>query len=186
MAQIRGTFPDLYDGIDKTVFGVLKAQLKELDPTWRKLFNVKTSEKKFERVTTITPFGNVPLKPEGEVYAMDILRPGYTKDFTHVEFGLGFEVTETALEDDEYDQLVRSSEWLAFSARYVQGLYAAAVFNNGFTTEKTPDGVVLFSTAHPLKVGGTVANTPASAADLSAKALMDALSAMQTDRKSVV
>ena len=32
-------------------------------------------------------------------FAMDMLRQGNTKDFTHTENGLGFEVTQTALED---------------------------------------------------------------------------------------
>src|SRR5688572_3838324 len=111
-AQVRGTFSELYDNIDKTVKTVLRDSLKELKPIWKQYYNVLDSDRKFERVMTVTPFGDVPEKPEGEVYALDLIRPGYTKDFTHLEFGLGFEVTETALEDDQYDQLVRAAEWL--------------------------------------------------------------------------
>jgi hypothetical protein len=39
---------------------------------------------------------------------MDDLRQGYTKDFTHTENGLGFEVTQTALEDDVENILNRA------------------------------------------------------------------------------
>lgn len=183
MAQVRGTWAELYDNVEKTIKTVLRDSLRELEPIWKQYYNILTSEKKFERVNTITPFGDVPEKPEGEVYALDLLRPGWQKDFTHTEFGLGFEVTETALEDDQHDQLVRAAEWLAFSTRYVEEKKAAAPLNNGFSTEDTPDGVDFFSTAHVLKGGGTARNRLATDADLSAKALMDTLADMQTETK---
>jgi len=183
MAQVRGTFAALYDNVDKVVTGILRDSLNELPAVWKKYFDIKSSDRKFERIQTVTPFGDVPEKPEGNIYAMDLLRPGYSKDFTHVEFGLGFEVTETALEDDQYDQLQRSAEWLAFSARYVEEKYAASVLNNGFTTETTPDGVSLFNTAHVLKGGGTAKNRPSTDADLSSTSLAAALADMQTETK---
>lgn len=183
MAQVRGTFAALYDNVDKVVTGILRDQLNELPAIWKKYFNVGPSDRKFERIQTVTPFGDVPLKPEGNIYSLDLIRPGYSKDFTHLEFGMGFEVTETALEDDQYDQLSRSAEWLAFSARYVEEKYAAAVFNNGFGTETTPDGVSLFNTAHVLAGGGTARNRPATDADLSSASLAAALADMQTQTK---
>src|SRR3970040_2587639 len=98
-AQVRGTFPELYDNVDKAVRSILKDALQELKPIYTNYYNTRTSDRKFERIMTVTPFSDVPEKPEGEVYSLDVIRPGHTKDFTHVEFGLGFEVTETALED---------------------------------------------------------------------------------------
>ena len=183
MAQLRGTFAELYDNVDKTVKTVLRDSLKEIPPIWRKYYNVLDSDKKFERVMTVTPFGDVPEKPEGEVYALDLIRPGWSKDFTHLEFGLGFEATETALEDDQYDQLVRAAEWLGFSARYVQEKQAAAPLNNGFTTELTPDSKAFFADDHILKGGGTARNELATAADLSASSLMQAMIDAQTETK---
>ena len=182
--QTRGIFPELYDGVEKTLKVVIGDALKELSPIYKDYTNMKTSGKKFERVTTVTPFGDVPEKAEGEVYALDLIRPGWTKDFTHVEFGLGFEVTETAQEDDEYDMLIRSAEMLAYSARYVQEKRAAdAFFNNAFSSETTPDGVSLFNSAHVLKGGGTARNMLATDADLSYDSLADAMRDMQTETK---
>ena len=163
MAQVRGVFTQLYDNIDKTISAVLRDTLTELPPIYKQVFNEQTSDRKFERTMTMTPFGDVPEKGEGNVYALDLIRPGYTKDFTHLEFGLGFAVTETALEDDQYDILVRNAEWLAFSARVVEEKYAARVFNNGFTTETTSDGLSVFNTAHTLVRGGTFRNRPSAA-----------------------
>ena len=183
MAQVRTSFDALYDNVDKTIYGVMKGQLKELPRIYTDIYNIKSSDRKFERVVTYVPFGDTQTKPEGEVYAFDQLRQGYTKDFTHTENGLGFEVTQTALEDDAENLLQRAGEWLAFSARYVEEGRAANPFNNGFTTETTPDGVSLFNTAHPLKGGGTAKNRPSTDADLSATSLTQAMIDLQTDQK---
>src|SRR5689334_18182813 len=99
MAQTRGQFDALYDNVDKTLAGIMKAQLKELPRIYPKIYNVRTSDRKFERVVTYVPFGDTLSKPEGEAFVMDQLQQGYTKDFLHTENGLGFEVTQTALED---------------------------------------------------------------------------------------
>jgi len=182
--QVRGIFPELNDGVEKTIKTIIKDALSELQPIYKDYTNMKTSGKKFERVVSVTPFGDVPEKSEGEVYALDMIRPGWTKDFTHVEFGLGFEVTETALEDDEYDVLIRSAEMLAFSARYVQEKRAAdAFFNNAFSSETTPDGVSLYNATHVLRGGGTARNMLATDADLSTDSLQDAMRDLQTETK---
>ena len=183
MAQVRTGFDALYDNVEKTIFGVMKGQLKELPRIYPNVYNIKSSDRKFERIVTYVPFGDTQSKPEGETYSFDTLRQGYTKDFTHTENGLGFEVTQTALEDDAENLLTRAGEWLAFSARYVEEGRAANPFNNGFTTETTPDGVSLFHTAHPLKGGGTAKNRPSTDADLSATSLTQAMIDLQTDQK---
>jgi hypothetical protein len=183
MAQVRGTFSQLYDNVDKTVYTLLNQQLKELPPIWTSVYNRKSSDRKFERFLTVTPFGDVPEKPEGNVYVMDLIRPGWQKDITPVEFGLGFEATETAMEDDQFDILSKYATWLAFSARVVQEKYAARPYNNGFTTQLTPDGVTLFNTAHQLAGGGTAKNRPSTDADLAYASLDQAMADVQTETK---
>ena len=183
MAQTRGTFAELYDNIDKMVFTILYDAQKELPAIWRDIYQIKTSDKKFERVMSVVGMGDIPEKPEGQPYTTDLIRPGYTKDFIHTEFGMAFEVTETALEDDQYDQLAQHGRWLMTSARIVEEKRAALLFNNGFTTELSPDGVAVFSTAHVLKGGGTARNILSSAADLSATSLEQAAIDVQNETK---
>jgi hypothetical protein len=183
MAQTRGMFDALYDNVDKAMFGIMKDKLKELPRIYPDYFNIKTSDRKFERVVTWVPFGDTQLLGEGEAYPTDTLRQAYTKDFLHTKNALGFEVTQEALEDDAENILQRCGDLLAFSARYVEEGRAANVLNNGFTTETTPDGVSLFNTAHPLKGGGTARNRPATDADLSATSLSQAMIDVQTDQK---
>ena len=183
MAQLRGSFDALYDNVDKTIAGIMKGQLKELPRIYPTYYNVRQSDRKFERVVTYVPFADTQSKPEGEPYAFDTLRQGNTKDFVHTENGLGFEVSQTALEDDAENLLSRAGEWLAFSARYVEEGRAANPLNNGFSSELTPDGVALFSTAHVLKGGGGAKNTLSTAADLSATSLAQAMIDLETDQK---
>jgi hypothetical protein len=186
MAQTRGVFDALYDNVDKSLYAVMKDRLKELARIYPDYYNVKTSDRKFERIVSYVPFGDTQTKGEGAPYVMDELRQGYTKDFTHTENGLGFEVTQTALEDDVENILNRAGDWLAFSARYVEEGRAANPFNNGFTAttgELTPDGLSFFHSAHLLKGGGTAKNRPSTDADLSAVSLTQALIDLQTDQK---
>lgn len=181
--QTRGVFPGLYDNVDKVVDGLLGKELKELPKNWAKIFRTQSSDKKFERFVSSAPFGDIPEKAEGADYSFDLIMQGYTKDVTPVEFGMGFRLTETADEDDQIGELKKYSKYLAFSARTVQSKYAARVFNNGFASQYTADAVVLFSTAHTLKRGGTAKNRPSSDADLSIDALMQAFIDLNTDLK---
>jgi hypothetical protein len=185
--QTRGVFDAIYDNVDKSLYAVMKDRLKELPKIYPDYFNIKTSDRKFERVVSYVPFGDTQTKGEGDPYVMDELRQGYTKDFTHTENGLGFEVTQTALEDDPENILSRAGDWLAFSARYVEEGRAANPFNNGFTAttgELAPDGLSLFNASHVLKGGGgTWKNRPSTDADLSAASLQQALIDWQTDQR---
>lgn len=183
MAQTRGVVPALYDNVDKTVSALLGKNVKELQPKFTRLFDKMNTDRKFERIVTTAPFGDVPQKPEGEEYATDLIMQANTKDIYPLEWGLMFEVTETAEEDDQYDELAKKSRYLVFSMRQVQDKQAALVFDNGFSTQKTADGVALFSTSHTLKRGGTAKNRPSSDADLSVTSLAQAFIDLDTDTK---
>ena len=93
MAQVRGSFVELYDNIDKEFYAVMKDRLKELPKIYPNVFNIKTSDRKFERIVTYVPMGDTQPKPEGEAFATSQIASAYTKDFTHTENGLAFEVT---------------------------------------------------------------------------------------------
>lgn len=183
MAQVRALLPANIDNVDKQVTALLDKNVRELQPIFPKLFRKQSTTRKFERIVSFAPFGDVPQKPEGEPYATDIIQQAFTKDVTPLEWGLQFAVTETAEEDDAEDILAKKSKWLVFSMRQVQDKQAALVFDNGFTTQTTADAVALFSTAHTLKRGGTAKNRPSSDADLSVTSLAQAFIDLDTDTK---
>lgn len=183
MAQTRGTFTELHDNTDRAVFTLLGKEYKEIPSIWRKYYTIKPSGKRSELVMSVTGMGNVPEKTEGGPYATDIIRPGYTKEFVHTSFGMMFEVTREAEDDDRYDVLADYAKWLMFSARVTEETRAALPFNNGFTSEQSPDGVSVFNATHQLKGGGTARNQLSTAAALSWTSVQTALTDWQRETK---
>ena len=183
MAQTRGSFTQLFDNTDRMVGVMLGKQLKELPDIWRKVTKVQSSDRQTEINMHVVGFGDVPEKPEGAAYTTDLLMPGPEKRVTHTEFGMAFEVTQTALEDDRYDQLRKYAMWLAFSAGYVLEKRGANLFNNGFSTETTADGLSLFNTGHTLVRGGTFRNKPTTDVNLSWDSLNAAIIDLATETK---
>lgn len=181
MAQTRSSFPANVDNVDKVVFAVFGTTLKELPAIWRKYFRIESSDRKFERRTSKAMFTSTPLKGEGEDYPTELIDQGYTKDFTHLEFGLAYEITETAEEDDQYNVFADHSAGLARAARVTEETYAARL-HNLYTTETTPDGQAAYYASHPFVKGGTGSNIVN--ADLSRTSLQTALTLMHTDSKS--
>lgn len=183
--QNRGQFSALYDNVDKVVTALIGKEVKEMQAIHPKIFGKMESSRKFERFVSSAPFGDVPEKPEGTDYTFDIIQQGYTKDVTPLEWGMGFEVTETAEEDDQYDELKKKAKYLMFAMRQVEDKQAAAVLYNGFTggTQKTADAITLFNSAHTLKRGGTARNVPATAADLSITSLAQAFIDLNVNTK---
>ena len=185
MAQTRGTAAFLADNTEyRDVYVLLEGALKEQPAIWRKYFNIETSDRKTEISQSYIELGDVPEKPEGGAYATDLIRPGFTKSVTHTEFGLGFEMTETAGEDDRFGVLKRNAKWLAYSARYVEEKRAANPFNNGFSTETSADGVAWFSASHVLGNGDGMRNILNPGQDLSWNSLTQAMIDAQTETKS--
>lgn len=181
--QIRSTIPANVDNVDKLMTALLNKNVREYSPIFTKLFKKQTTNRKFERTVSVAPYGDVPQKPEGEPYATDLIQQAYTKDCTPLEFGLMADITETAEEDDLENILSQRGKFLVHSMHQVMEKYAADVFENGFTTQTTADGVALFSTAHTLKRGGTAKNRPSSDADLSTTSLAQAFIDLDTDTK---
>lgn len=181
--QTRGTFTELHDNVDRSIFTMLGKEWKEQKPIWRRVYDIKTSDKRSEIVMNVTGVGDIPEKPEGATYVSDVIKAGWPKEFLATEFGMMFEVTQTALEDDRHDILADHAKWFMFSARVVQEKRGAIPFNNGFTSEQSPDGVSVFNSAHNLKGGGTARNVLSTAADLSWTSLQQALVDWQRETK---
>jgi hypothetical protein len=181
--QLRSQIPANIDNVDKVMTALIDKQVKALDPIAMKLFKKQSTGKKFERIVSVAPYGDVPQKPEGEEYATDLIQQANTKDVTPLEFGLMAEISETAEEDDLENILSKHAKYLTFSMNQVKEKYAALVFANGFSTQTTADGIALFSTSHTLKRGGTAKNHPSSAADLSVTSLTQAFIDLDTDTK---
>ena len=154
---------------------------------YSKLFDSDTSRQNYEEDVQLTGFGLAPVKSEGAGVAYDSEIQGFTTRYTHVAYALGYIVTKEELDDNLYEQVSRRrAAALAMSFRQTKENIGANIYNRAFnSTYKGGDGVELCSTAHPNTSGGTFANTPTVAADLSEASLEDALTALmgfQNDR----
>ena len=160
---------ELLPGLN-ALFGL---QYKTYDQEHEEIYETETSERSFEEETKLSGFSAAPVKNEGSALAYDNAQEAWTARYNHETIALGFSLTEEAIEDNLYDSLsARYTKGLARAMAYTKQVKAAAVINNGFTAGYTGgDGVVLFSTAHPLISGGTNSNRPSTGADLNETSL---------------
>lgn len=161
-------FKELLPGINK-LFGL---EYKTYENQWKELYEVESSDRSFEEEVKLAGLNQAFLKPEGSGIQYDYGQEAWTARYEHETIALGFSLTEEALEDNLYDNLIkRYTKALARSFAYTKELKAVAPFNNGFSTFVGGDGQPLFSTVHPLVNGGVNANRPAVGVDLNETAI---------------
>lgn len=141
------------------------------------IYVTENSERSFEEELKLSGFGAAPVKDEGSAITYDTAQESFVARYTHETIGLGFSITEEAMEDNLYVSVsARYTKALARAMSYTKQVKAAYPLNNGFsTTFSSGDGVALFSTAHPLVSGGTNSNRPSTGADLNETSLEDAI-----------
>jgi len=140
------------------------------------IYETENSERSFEEEVKLSGFGAAPVKPEGSAIAFDSAQESFTARYNHETVGMGFSVTEEAMEDNLYDALsARYTKALARAMAYTKQVKAANLLNNGFTTFNSGDSVTLFNTAHPTVAGGNNSNRPSTDSDLNETSLEQAV-----------
>ncbi len=117
---------------------------------------------------------------EGSEYSFSRPKQGASKTLTVNKYGLGISISEEMVDDAKFDLIGDMVKKLARSGMESQEIQAMNVFNNGFSTEVTADGVAVFHSSHTLPSGGTFRNRPVSYGDLSTTTLDTALSDFET------
>jgi hypothetical protein len=183
MPVVRGAFDDLIAPGARKVFVDEYEELPAVYPTW---INIDTSGRAFEDELVMTGLGTAVSKPEGEPIAFDRPKMRGRVRYVHSGFGLGYEITREAVEDDLYGAInSQGATNLARSMREAEEVSAHSLLNNAFSSVMAYDGVPLISTAHTGVGGLTFANRPAVDEDLSVAALKSSAERgmlMQTDR----
>lgn len=176
MATTRLTLQDLYLSRLPFLEDVLFDELPIEDQISENLLRVRDiGNKPFVNTTTVGSFSTVPIKVEGANVTYQDLAQGYDKSYTPDTYELAFRATKEALDDEQEEVVSDAARALGSSANYTIEADCANIFNNMTSTTGAPDGVALFSTAHPLIGGGTARNRPSTDADLSTAALRSAL-----------
>lgn len=164
----------LQEGLN-AVFGLEYGQYPD---QWKEFLTLETESKKaFVEDVLMTGLGAAAVKAEGAGVQYDSASEGWVSRYVFETIALAFAITEEAMEDDLYKTLgTKLSKALARSMAHTKNVKGANILNYGFNSSYTGgDGKVLFATDHPLKSGGTQANTLATQADLSETSLEDML-----------
>jgi len=169
----RGAFPLQFD---RELAKVFYGTYADLPAQWSKIAKVEDFPKgRYLSNAELSPLGNLRAMAEGEEISFDTPVEGHKKTIQTVKFGLGFQVTAEALEDDLHDQLKKLPQSLARSANFTIEQNFWNLFNNGFSTVTGWDGLPVFANNHvTLKSGTTIANLGnADLSDTSLKAAFE-------------
>jgi hypothetical protein len=152
------------------------------------VFHVDPSDSAFEDEAEFAGLPPMPEKPEGESFTYQDLIQGGSVRFINYGYGMGIRASHELFADDKYGLIKQAPVALSRSAHFTREQKAWNVFNLGFTSITTTDGVSLFNNAHPLLGGpnatnvgpgltnvissaGTYPNRPATDVDLSFTAI---------------
>lgn len=168
----RSQYSDLFGSSMLPVLEELFQAEMEMYPSLRdQLFKVVSHDRDIWQSSEIHDMDLFNAVAEGSEYTFVRPKQGANKTLTVVKYGLGFSVTEEMIDDGKIDLVGDMTRKLARSAKESQQISAMNIFNNGFSTETTADGVAVFSSAHTLPSGATFRNIPSTAADLSQTSL---------------
>lgn len=117
---------------------------------------------------------------EGQDYSFYRPNQGNNKTLNIVKYGLGFSISQEAIDDGKWDFISDAVKKMAKSAKESQEIQAMNIFNNGFGSEVSADGLSIFNTAHTLPSGLTFRNKLSVDADLSPSSLETALIDFET------
>lgn len=154
---------------ERSVYPGMRVLIKDAEeafaPEHPRLFNVLSSSQAYEEEFSWAGLGSFQTKPEGRPVANDEPVPGVYKRYNQATWGLSFRVTLEMRMFEKYGQIRQISEDLGDSCRESIEVLLSGILNTSLTTNG-PDGVPLFSTAHPLLRGGTFSNRLSTLADL--------------------
>jgi phage major head subunit gpT-like protein len=178
----RNQYGDLFGSSALPVLEELFRAALEQHPTRReKLFKIASTDRDIWQYSEIHDMPLLQEVPEGTDYSFNRQKAGVNKTLTPVKYGLGFSISEEAVDDGRFDFIADAVKKLARSAKETQEINAMNIFNNGFDSETPSDGQYVFDSAHTLPSGATFRNELSAAADLSVASLEQMLQDFETE-----
>jgi len=178
---VRANYSDLFGPSMLPVLEELFRSELEMHPSRREqLFKTVSTDKDIYQSSEIHDMPLAVEIPEGTEYTFSRPKQGANKTFSISKYGLGFSISEEAVDDGKFEFISDAVKKMAKSAKESQEISAMNVINNGFSSTTVANGLSLFSTAHTLPSGLTFRNRPTTHVDLSPSALDAALTDMET------
>jgi hypothetical protein len=175
-AAIRNQYSDLYGSSMLPVLESIFASEVARHPSARDQIARKTTTDR--DIWQGTEIHDLPLfaeTPENTSVTYSRTKQGASKTLTMTKYARGFSISQEAVEDGKFNMIADMTKKLAKSGMESKEIQFMDLFNNGFGTETTADGLPIFDLAHTLPSGDTFRNELASAADLSQTSLSTAL-----------
>lgn len=153
-------------------------------PIWSQIFETKSSDRAYEEIVEEAGFGLAAIKAEGQSVPYDTTTEGPTSRFTHVNYALGFIVTEEEVDDNLYgDKAFSRAGALARSMRITKEIVHANILNRSQNAGYVyGDGKELVATDHPTLAGPQ--SNELTGADLTESSLEDAMVRMMQAKDS--
>jgi len=187
MTMVRGQYAQLMAPLGRKVFNQWIDTFQR-ENEYPAVFHVENSTKAYEDELEFAGTPPAPEKPENTPVAYSQFKQGGTYRFIHLTYALAARVSYELYDDDQLNVVKQIPKALARSMRFTEEMVAWNVFNQGFATVKSIDGVTLFNNQHPLLGGppatsygpglanvisspGTYPNRPAVDVDLSFAAI---------------
>lgn len=178
---VRGNYGDMFGSSMLPVLEEVFRSELEMHPSRREqLFKVVSTDRGIWQSTEIHDMPLFSAVPEGTDYSFNRPKLGANKTLAPVKYGLGFSISEEAVDDGKFDFIADAVRKMAKSARESQEIAAMNIINNGFSATTVADGLSLFNTAHTLPSGLTFRNKASTDVDLSVSALDGALADFET------
>lgn len=152
--MVRGQYAQLMaPGLRKIYNTWMDTYMRDME--YPAFFNVTSTDKQFVDDLEMTGTGPMPQKPENtSVFYTSVIQGG-TYRYIMLTYSLAARMSYELVEDEQYGVMNKIPQALARSQAFTESMVPWNVINNGFSTQKTVDGVSLFNNQHPLLGGPT-------------------------------
>lgn len=173
---MRSNYSDLFgSSMLPALEELFRSELEQHPSRREQLFKVVQHDRDIYQSSELHDMPLFSAVAEGSDYSFSRPKQGASKTLTVVKYGLGFSISEEAVDDGKFDFIADAIRKMARSARESQEIAAMDIFNNAFGTATVADGLSLCNTGHTLPSGLTFRNRPSAEVDLSATSLDAAL-----------
>ncbi len=144
---------------------------------YKDIFDIESSSMNYEKDVNVYGLGMAAVKPEGTAVMYDTMAEGFSYNYVHVPYALGFSITHEAMMDNLYMKLAKQNTVeLGKSLKEAKETVGANILNRAFNSSYVyADAVELCSVSKVLSGGGTYANKLAVDADISEASLEQAI-----------
>lgn len=178
---LRSQYSDLFgSGMLPVLEEIFRSELAQHSPKRDMLAKKVSTDRDIWQSTEIHDMDLFSEIAEGSEYSFKRPKQGASKTLSVKKYGLGFSISEEAVEDGKFDFIQDALRKMAKSAKESQEINFFNLINNGSSGTTTADGVAWFSTSHTLPSGLTFRNRLSANADLSVTSLEQALVDFET------